>query len=135
MQFLTFFAGQFWSFNLLLFSFLFPKFIYLFFGHDFSSNLVFLMQCLELPFSGLFWSFWFLNFFRFHKLMSLHFNFKFGFWCSFGPVFLQDSFDLPSDYFAQLPRDLRLDVTETCFVFIPMLCDLFKWYFWIESFW
>ncbi|RVX11213.1 hypothetical protein CK203_019669 [Vitis vinifera] len=33
----------------------------------------------------------------------------------FGPVFLQDSFDLPSDYFAQLPRDLRLDLNDAAF--------------------
>lgn len=28
---------------------------------------------------------------------------------------MQDSFDLPQDYFAQLPRDLRIDV---CFAFL-----------------
>ncbi|KAL4287425.1 hypothetical protein AHAS_Ahas19G0184900 [Arachis hypogaea] len=28
---------------------------------------------------------------------------------------LQDSFDLPSDYFAQLPRDLRLDLNDAAF--------------------
>ena len=47
---------------------------------------------------------------------------------------MQDSFDLPQDYFAQLPNDLRLDVSRVGGFVYSNFCDWIFFFFWVLKF-